>query len=81
VLTAHLFPKLQHSLLSIGTLCDHGCTALFNTNNIIIERNGQQIIVGHRHPTNKLWYLDLTQPIQQINTSPASPLAFSTYSG
>jgi hypothetical protein len=79
-LTAHLFPELQHSLLSIGTLCGHGCTALFNANNVIIERNGQQIFVGHRHPTNKLWYLDLAQPIQQINTSPASPLAFSANS-
>jgi hypothetical protein len=79
-LTAHLFPELQHSLLSIRALCDHGCTTLFNTNNVIIECNGQQIFVGHWHPTNKLWYLDLAQPIQQINTSPASPLAFSAYS-
>jgi hypothetical protein len=25
---AHLFPKLAHSLLSVGLLCNHGCTVL-----------------------------------------------------
>jgi hypothetical protein len=26
---AHIFPKLAHPLVSIGTLCDHGCQAVF----------------------------------------------------
>ena len=27
---AHLFPGINKALLSIGTLCDHGCEATFN---------------------------------------------------
>jgi hypothetical protein len=78
-LMAHLFPALQHSLLSIRTLCNHGCTTLFNANNVIIKHNVQQLFAGHWHLTNKLWYLDLAQPTQQAITSPAPPLEFSAY--
>jgi hypothetical protein len=33
---AHLFPNLAHALLSIGLLCDHGCTAIFDKQHVKI---------------------------------------------
>ena len=32
--TAHVLPDLNHSLISIGQLCDAGCTATFNNTTV-----------------------------------------------
>jgi hypothetical protein len=65
-LTAHLFPELQHSLLSVGTLCDYGCTTLFNANNVIIEHNGQQLFVDIGiQPTNSCFLTWHSLPSKQ----------------
>jgi hypothetical protein len=35
---AHIFPFLASgSLISIGLLCDHGCTALFNASTVTVK--------------------------------------------
>jgi hypothetical protein len=80
-LTAHLFPDLQHSLLSIGTLCNHGCTALFNANNVIIRRNGQQLSLAIAiQPTNSgisTWHNQTSNPPTQhhlLHSVPTLPL-------
>ena len=57
---AHVFPDLHpHSLLSVGLLCDHDCTATFTRHNVTIHRNGTPILHGHRLP-NGLWTTPLT---------------------
>ena len=44
---AHVFPALTSaSLLSMGQLCDDGCTAIFTKNNLNIFKNGKLIIKG-----------------------------------
>jgi hypothetical protein len=58
--TVHLFPELAaHSLLSVGMLCDHGCTCKFDTNTITIQNNGKTILTGTRD-TNGLWTIALS---------------------
>ena len=55
----HIFPHLASgSLLSIGQLCDAGCTALFETHKLYIFHNGKIILQGTRQPS-KLWTIDL----------------------
>jgi len=56
---AHVIPKLQHSLLSIGQLCDSGCIAIFDSTKVAIEYNNNTVIIGHRSPTTNLWHIDL----------------------
>ena len=57
----HLFPALGNiSLVSIGQLCDAGCTANFTATEATISYNGIIILRGHRDSTtNKLWHLRL----------------------
>ena len=70
---AHLFPSLgPASLVSIGQLCDAGCTALFTHDKVYIKYHGNTILDGDRHiSTNKLWQLQLKQP----NTTTIVPQA------
>lgn len=59
--TAHLFPDLQHSLISVGLLCDDGCETTFTRDTATVTRNGAPILTGTRQP-NGLWYFDLAHP-------------------
>lgn len=55
---AHIFPHLASgSLLSVGKLCDAGCTAIFNNKKLYILHNGKIIMQGTRQE-NKLWTID-----------------------
>ena len=63
----YLFPQMTTTgLLSIGKLCDHGCTATFSEKQLIIQnKEGVIIIVGHRRGHNTMWLVQLEadQPI------------------
>jgi hypothetical protein len=58
---ADIFPGLKSgSLMSIGQLCDHGCTATFTATQVQIFHQGRLILTGHRSiDTNNLWMLQL----------------------
>ena len=62
--TIHLFKSLASgALLSLGQLCDAGCTAWFNSNTVYIIHKGKIILQGTRnHSTNNLWKLHTTPP-------------------
>ena len=64
---AHVLPELNpHSLISIGILCNHDCTAIFNKHNLTITHNNYCIL--HRtHLPNGLWSLPLPSPQPQAN--------------
>ena len=64
---AHIIPKFNpHSLISIGVLCDHDCTAIFDKHNVTITRNNYSILHGTRLP-NGLWSPPLHSPQPQAN--------------
>ncbi len=45
--TAHIFPGLENnSLLSVGILCDHGCTATFDATGVTVNKEGTQVLQG-----------------------------------
>ena len=55
----HILPALNpHSLVSIGILCDHNCTATFDKHAVTIHSHNQPILTGPRLP-NSLWSLPL----------------------
>jgi hypothetical protein len=59
--SAHIFPGLKSgSLISVGQLCDHGCTALFTAKQVHIHYQDHIIMTGHRSiDTNNLWILEI----------------------
>jgi len=70
--TAHVFPTLWGSLLSIGEFVDHGCNVHFDKTTVRIyespEKGGHLILQGSRSPqTHNLWMIDLKD-----NRSPAT---------
>ena len=68
---AHGFPHLASgSLLSVGQLCDHQCTAVFTSTKANIYHNkdiqiipkGQSILEGTRSAHDQLWSVQLVPP-------------------
>jgi hypothetical protein len=80
-----LFPALgSTNLLSIGQLCDAGCTATFTATEATIQKGNKQILQGKRTTTGaKLWHIDLPNTNQfaglavNQSTKPADLVAFS----
>lgn len=67
---AHIFPHMASaSLLSIGLLCDHGCTAIYtNTQVQILDSKQNIILTGSRSPITKLWMVPLVTADTTSNT-------------
>jgi hypothetical protein len=75
--TAHIFPGLKSgSLISIGQLCDHGCTATFDATRVRIYYQDQIIMTGSRSSdTNHLWILELDGVMPNSNPSNNTPVS------
>jgi hypothetical protein len=55
----HIVPEMTtHNLLSMGQLCDAGCTATVDRHNIEITHNDQVVITGTRSADTSLWHMD-----------------------
>ena len=49
VKTSHIYPHLQlGSLISIGQLCDDGCTTAFTATNLNIVKYGLTVLEGNQ---------------------------------
>jgi hypothetical protein len=68
--TAHILPKLSHNLISIGQLCDHGCTATFTQQNLTIKHNTNTILHGQRDTKTGLWTLPSLSTTGSNNNKP-----------
>ena len=71
---AHLFKELAQgsgSLVSLGQLCDHGCTATFDATTVKVYHKQQCIITGHRTAHTGLWHIPISPP-------PGFPTAYPT---
>jgi hypothetical protein len=67
---AHIFPDLaNHSLISIGVLCDHNCVATFAKDNVTVSHNNEPLLTGPRS-SNGLWTIDLQQAILTPQATP-----------
>lgn len=62
---AHIFPSLgQHSLISLGVLCDNEYEATFDKHKVTITRQGHPLFTGKR-TSNGLWTLNKTNNNQE----------------
>ena len=80
---AHIFPGLNKALLSIGTLCDHGCEATLNDKSVLIlnKRSEKFIMKGTQYPRTNLYMLNLThqKKLMTESTTPEEYFAVSAY--
>ena len=60
----HIFPGLKKPLISIGTLCDNNCIAVFDAERVTIyyQTTRNIIMKGHRDPITTLYMINMTEP-------------------
>ena len=62
---AHVFPDIaSDSLLSIGQLCDTGCTAFFTKDTVTIKFDGDTVLTGAHSPMTRLWHTPIPPSTQ-----------------
>eukprot|EP00804_Cyclotella_cryptica_P027241 CCRYP_014349-RA/>CCRYP_014349-RA protein AED:0.16 eAED:0.16 QI:0/0/0/1/1/1/3/0/1022 len=73
----HIVPGLTHNLISIGTLCDAGCTALFTANALMVTDPAGTTVLSGACDTNapRLWNINLLSPQNSIALHVARPCA------
>ena len=63
---ALIYPHLKsESLLSIGQLCDDGCTSVFDKEKLNIYKQKKLILKGNRNKQDSLW--DVPFPVLKAN--------------
>jgi hypothetical protein len=56
----HIVPALKTaSLLSMGQLCDAGCTVTFDATSVTVQLDDTQLLSGSRDLDTGLWHLSL----------------------
>ena len=72
----HIIPGLQHNLVGIGPLYDHGCKVIYNKHAVhVLDETSKVILQGCREPTGAcLWRFSL-QPGRHHHTPNRSPPA------
>ncbi len=76
---AHIIPGLaSHSLLSVVTICNAGCTVTFTKINCTIAYRGRTIVCGHKCIRTGLWMVPITKNTGDQATSPVPPTAAPT---
>jgi hypothetical protein len=62
---AHILPGLVYnSLISVGQLCDNGCSVTFTQEQVTVSKNGKCVMYGSRDPRSCLWRVDLKQKFE-----------------
>ncbi len=69
---AHIIPVASHSLLSVVTMCNAGCTETFTKINCTITYRGRTIICGHKSTRTGLWMVPLKETDAQAANPPIS---------
>jgi hypothetical protein len=71
---AHTLPGLvQKLLISVGKLCNNGCSVTFTQDQVTVSKNEKCVMYGSRDPKSCLWRVDLkkifeTNPVQCNHT-------------
>ena len=79
----HIVPDLKnHTLISIGQLCDAGCDVIFDATTVTVRYQNHIALTGTRNQDTRLWQLRAPSPTEQANAAigsatPAEIVAFS----
>ena len=68
---SHIVPDMTtHNLLSVGQLCDAGCSATITNEKIEVTHEDKVILTGTRSPETTLWHLDLPSEVEPESIFP-----------
>ena len=79
----HILPDLQdHTLISIGQLCDAGCDVTFDATTVTVKYKNNVALTGIRTPATRLWQMRAPTLEEQANAAigsatPEQIVAFS----
>jgi hypothetical protein len=63
---AHILPGLVHnSLISVGQLCDNGCSVTFTQDQVTVSKSKRCFMYGSRDQKSRLWRVDLKQKFEK----------------
>jgi hypothetical protein len=63
---AHILPGLMHnSLISVGQLCNNGCSVTFTHDQVTVTKDKECVMRGSRDPKSRLWRVDLKQKFEK----------------
>jgi hypothetical protein len=76
---AHIFSSLNTaSLISIGQLCDHNCTAVFTKTKVEVNNANNNIVIQGQREPDGLWHLNLKNPTAHTTRQPNHSANLST---
>jgi hypothetical protein len=62
---AHILPGLVHNtLISVGQLCDNECSVTFTQDQVMVSKNGKNVMYRSRDPKSRLWRVNLKQKVE-----------------
>jgi hypothetical protein len=65
---AHILPGLaQHSILSVGQICDSGCAVTFTATKVSVTNGATPILTGQRDKESDMWCVPLEHSILPQN--------------
>ena len=71
--SARLFDEMNVNLLSVGQLCDDGCTVTFAATKAIVTKGNRKILIAPWNEQNEMWahkfYDDTTTRIDTTQQS------------
>ena len=79
----HILPDLKnHTLISIGQLCDAGCDVTFDATTVTVKYKNNVALTGIRTPATRLWQMRAPTQIEEANAAigsatPEQIIAFS----
>ena len=69
----HILPDLQnHTLISIGKLCDAGCDVIFDATTVTVRYKNNIALTGTCTQATCLWQLRASTPMEYANTAVGS---------
>ena len=74
--TRHVIPGFTNSLISLGKLCDAGCTAFLDRQHLKVhDSRGNNILTGTREPTGpRLWRVSIApSPAPEVHVATPGP--------
>jgi hypothetical protein len=79
----HAFPSLKsHSLLSIGSLCDHWCTIIFTAHHVTVTIVHTVVLTGTQSTaTGGLWTLNPVPLLSHPCPHTANSIVFGSVNG
>eukprot|EP00957_Ditylum_brightwellii_P004450 337188-Ditylum_brightwellii.AAC.1 len=51
--------NLMHNLVAVAELCDAGCKVIFDKNDVVVQKEGEQVVHEWRDPPTRLWQIPI----------------------